>query len=218
VTGIATLDIADVGFPRALRTSLREGTPGLRHADAGLAAPLGAGRLPRPMVGRVGVIGFWDDEVAAAARPTASLGGLHAVLEPLRIHGSWPGVPEDLSRSRQAHHEGPAVVLTLARFRFPRAPAFFRTSLLAEQPLREAAGLRWATGLAKPPFVATASIWESTEAILDYAYGPEGSGHADAISANRARPFHHQSAFIRFRPLRLAGSLSGRNPLAPFSI
>jgi hypothetical protein len=135
----------------------------------------------------------------------------------LRIYGSWPGVPDDLARSREPRHEGPAVVITLGRFRFPRAPAFFRTSLRAEQALREADGVRWATGLAKPPFVATASIWESTDAILDYAYGAAGSGHADAITANRARPFHHQSAFIRFRPLSLAGSLSGRNPLPSMS-
>ena len=174
MTVVATLDIADLGALRALRTRLQD-RPGLRRANSGIAAPLGVGRLPRPMIGRVGVIAFWDDAAAAATRPTALLDGLHTLLEPIRIYGSWAGGPGDLTHSREPRHEGQAVVLTLGRFRIPRAPAFFRTSMKAEASLRDAPGVTWATGLAKP--------------------------------------FHHESAFIRFRPLTLEGSLGGRNPL-----
>jgi hypothetical protein len=34
------------------------------------------------------------------------------------------------------------------------------------------------------------------------------------IATDRAKPFHHQSAFIRFRPYGSEGKLDGRNPLA----
>ena len=54
----------------------------------------------------------------------------------------------------------------------------------------------------------------STEALSDYAYGPTDPAHPDAIAADRARPFHHREAFIRFRPYASHGSLRGRNPLA----
>jgi hypothetical protein len=33
------------------------------------------------------------------------------------------------------------------------------------------------------------------------------------IRADRARPFHRRSAFVRFRPYRCVGRLAGRNPL-----
>ena len=67
--------------------------------------------------------------------------------------------------------------------------------------------------MARPPFVATCSLWESTEALSDYAYGSDEPAHSDAIAAGHAKPFHQQ-AFIRFRPYGSYGSLDGRNPLS----
>ena len=76
-----------------------------------------------------------------------------------------------------------------------------------------APGMLWTTGLAKPPFVATCSLWESTDALSSYAYGQAEPAHHDAIAAARAKAFHHQSAFVRFRPYAVEGSLGGANPL-----
>jgi hypothetical protein len=72
----------------------------------------------------------------------------------------------------------------------------------------------WGTGLARPPFVATCSLWSSGEALTTYAYDHREPAHADAIAADRARPFHKRSAFVRFRPYASEGRLDGRNPLA----
>ena len=106
------------------------------------------------------------------------------------------------------------MVLTLGRLRLTRALPFFRTSAKAEGAVLDAPGLIWATGLARPPFVSTCSLWESAHAISEYAYGRERPAHPAAIATDRAKPFHHQSAFIRFRPYASDGSLDGRNPLA----
>lgn len=145
----------------------------------------------------------------------ALTGGWRVRLEPLRLWGSWPGVPDDLPRARTVEHEGPAAVLTLGRLRLTQAPRFFRTSARAEARVVEAPGRIWSTGLARPPpLVATCSLWSSTEALTTYAYGRREPAHADAIAADRARPFHHRSAFIRFRPYASEGRLDGRNPLA----
>ena len=38
--------------------------------------------------------------------------------------------------------------------------------------------------------------------------------HPAAIAADKANGFHHESAFIRFRPYGSEGKLVGRNPLA----
>jgi hypothetical protein len=105
-------------------------------------------------------------------------------------------------------------VLTLGRLRLTQAPRFIRTSARAEARVVEAPGMIWGTGMARPPFVATCSLWSSTEALTTYAYGHEHPAHSAAVAADRARAFHHRSAFVRFRPYASEGQLDGRNPLA----
>src|SRR5215213_9786264 len=139
---IASVHIADVGVRRALpllRRSPAPGSePGLRHADVALTAPLGASVLPKPDLRRVGLVAFWDDDDALdrflerSSLAAALADGWHVRLEPTRLWGTWPGVPDDLPRPRQAPHDGPAVVLTLGRLRLTQAPRFFRTSARAE--------------------------------------------------------------------------------------
>jgi len=221
---IASVHVADVGKRAALgvlrKAPSPESVPGLRSANVALTAPLSASVMPKPDIGRAGLAAFWDDDASLdgflADHPTADAlaDGWRLRLAPLRMHGSWPGVPDDLPKQRQIEHAGPAAVLTLGRVRANRAVSFFRASAKAEGAVVGAPGLIWATGLAKPPFVATCSLWESTDALSEYAYSGHTPEHPGAIAADHAHPFHHQSAFIRFRPYGSVGSLDGRNPLA----
>jgi len=221
---IASVHIADVGvrtaFGGARNAPRPTSVPGLRHANIGLAAPLSKRVMPSPQLGRVGLIAFWDDEEAIdrfeADHPLAKRlsGGWHARLAPLRMFGSWPGVPDDIARARTDQDDGDKIVLTLGRLKLPQAPRFLRRSAKAEGALAGASGLTWATGLAKPPFFATCSLWQSTQALSEYAYGRSDPAHSDAIHEQAMKAFHHESAFIRFRPLSSAGSLGGKNPLA----
>jgi hypothetical protein len=221
---IASVHVADVGPRRALPALLRPPRPGavagLRHVDIGLTAPLSASVRPSPQLGRIGLVAFWDDDAALDrfldGHPLAAAlaRGWRVRLAPLRLWGAWPGVPDDLPRGRAVSAEGPAVVLTLGRLRLTQARRFFRTSARAEGRVVAAPGLVWSTGLARPPFVATCSLWSSAEALTTYAYDRANPEHVDAIAADRARPFHHRSAFVRFRPYASEGHLDGRNPLA----
>jgi hypothetical protein len=115
---------------------------------------------------------------------------------------------------RVTDYDGPATVLTLGRLRLSQAPRFLRTSAKAEARAIEAPGMLWGTALARPPFVATCSLWESTRALSTYAFGRSEPAHPDAIAEDHAKPFHHQSAFIRFRPYGAHGGLDGTNPMA----
>jgi hypothetical protein len=220
---IASVHLADVGLPTAARVVLRRlkpaAIPGLRQAQVAVAAALGTGVLPSPNLRRVALLAFWDDDAAVdrflAEHPMAATlgGGWQVRLEPLRRFGSWPGLPDDIPVERAVGYDGPAAVLTLGRLRMTQLLRFLRTSSKAERSVLAAPGLVWATGLTRPPFVATCSLWERAQDAATYAYGRRDPGHPDAIATDRAKPFHHQSAFVRFRPYGSAGSLQGRNPL-----
>ena len=224
---IASVHVADVGaghVPGVLRRRPKpKVVPGLRDAQVGVAAPLSASLLGTPQPGRVALLAFWDDDDSLdrfeATHPLAErlARGWHARLRPLRIHGSWPGAPDDLPTSRSIDHDGPAVVLTMARLRVSQAPRFLKASAKAEKSVLRAEGFLWGTGLARPPFMATCSAWESDRALATYAYGRKDPGHPDAIAEGDAKPFHERQAFIRFDPYVSGGSLAGRNPFAGLS-
>jgi hypothetical protein len=217
---IATVQLAQLGAMATVRSLVRApvltGAPGLRWAETMVMAPLAASRPPA--LGRAGLIAFWDDEGAAdrfvEEHPVGRrfAGGLRAHLRPLRAHGSWPGLPDDVPAARAVPHEGPVVVLTLARLRPSQAFRFARSGRPAEKAAVASEGMVWGTAGARLPFLATMSIWRDSRAAAAYAYGRWGSAHVQAMDAQHAKDFHRRSAFIRFAPTRLEGTLEGTNP------
>jgi hypothetical protein len=216
---IATVNIADLGARRTLRSLWHRPAPAnvprLRWLDTAVAVPLASKRPPG--FRRSVMIAFWDDEEAAAAfAEDHPLGqryadnGFRAVLRPLRAFGTWPGLPDDLPRARDAVHDGPVLVTTLGRLRMTQAGRFFRASRPAERSAVAAAGFVWGTAASRLPFMATVSLWSSDEAAAAYAYGGDpGAGHPRAITKQRRKDFHHESAFIRYAPLAITGSVRG---------
>lgn len=223
---IATVQIADLGPVATIRSVMRRpkpnATPGLRSANVAVFAPLAASGPPP--IKRAGLIAFWDDEDAfdrfVERDPIAARfeGGFQARLQPLRAFGSWPGLPTDIPSSRAVPHDGPVVVLTLGRLRISQTIRFLRTSRPAERSAVAHEGMIWGSAAARPPFVATVSIWRDAQATAAYAYGRQEPAHSEAIAAQQRKDFHRQSAFIRFSPTRLEGSLGGTNPLPAAAI
>lgn len=223
---IATVQIADLGPAATLRSIKRRPkpstTPGLRSANVAVFAPLAASGPPP--IKRAGLIAFWDDEGAfdrfLERDPIATrfAGGFQARLQPLRAFGTWPGLPTDIPSSRAVPHDGPVVVLTLGRLRISQTIRFLRTSRPAERAAVGHEGMIWGSAAARPPFVATVSIWQDSQATAAYAYGRQEPAHSEAITAQQRKDFHRESAFIRFAPTRLEGSLAGTNPLPAAAI
>src|SRR5439155_1085061 len=107
--------------------------------------------------------------IARASNPRAARAEVDLVLDTLiggllRGHGAWPGLPPDLPAARAVPHDGPVVVLTLGRLRLSQVVRFLRASRPAEKSAVEASGMLWGTAAARPPFVATISLWEDTKA------------------------------------------------------
>ncbi len=223
---VVSVHIADVGLPKSLgliRHPRPASIPGLLQANAGIAAKFGT-IPPRPSPGRVGLIAFWQDEVALQQfESTHSLaaklgGGLVVYARPLRIHGAWPGISEDVPRHRNIDHDGPVLVLTLAKTKFSRGLPFFRASAPAEKAVVRAPGNVFSSAVLRPPFMSTVSLWDSSDAAMDYAFSGHQAGHPEAIAAGRVKPFHHQQAFVRLAIDEIRGSLAGHNPLPPGAV
>jgi hypothetical protein len=221
---IVSVHLADVGL-RAAPSVLRKppdpaGAPGLTYAETVTTAPLGKSLLPVPSLGRVGLIAAWEDDGAlddfCRSHPLAErlAGGWQVRLAPLRVSGFWPGMPDLPQQPLPVEDEEPVVALTLGRLRLNRALPFLRSAAAAEAEVVDDPALLASTGLACPPhLVSTFSVWRSAKAMRDYSYG-KGGAHQAAVRADRERPYHHASAFVRFRPYASQGSWDGRDPLA----
>ncbi|MEZ5244259.1 MAG: hypothetical protein R2707_04115 [Acidimicrobiales bacterium] len=204
--------------------SLRRGAPrtastlGLRYSVVATAAPLGTG-VPRPQFGRATLVAFWDDAEAADAGITGpwssgEFEGLRIDATAERAIGSWPGVPTDLPTGPEPLHDGAVLVITIGRLRLLQAPRFFRAGAKAERHILASPGLTWATGLAAPErrTLFTVSWWHD-QAAMDATVRGAGD-HRDAMTEQARKDFHHESAFIRFRPVAVRGSLQGKNGVA----
>ncbi|HEX5928472.1 MAG TPA: hypothetical protein VFY48_03685 [Solirubrobacterales bacterium] len=221
---IVSVHIAELAPRAAADVLLRQPrpgrVPGLTYAETTTTAPLGEPLLPPRHLGPVGMIAAWDGDAAldefAARDPVGRrlAAGWEVRLEPLRVSGAWAGMPGLPARALPVDEEEPVGVLTLGRLRLLRTGAFRRSAGPAEAAALDSPALLAGTGLARPPrLVATFTLWRSAATMRDFAYG-RGGAHPAAIAADRARPFHHESAFVRFRPYASRGSWGGRDPLA----
>jgi len=221
---IVSIHIAEVGPREGAEVLLRPPkpgrVPGLTYAETTTTAALGEPLLPPKDFGQVGMIAAWESDEAlerfSRLHPVARHlgGGWQVRLQPLRVFGSWAGMPGLPARALPVDDGEPVGVLTLGRLRLRRITAFRHAAAPAEADAIASPALLAGTGLARPPRqVATFSLWRTAAAMREYATGPGGT-HRAAVSADRSRPFHHESAFVRFRPYASSGSWDGRDPLA----
>jgi hypothetical protein len=217
---LLSVHLADLGLARALSAHRLRARPGLVeglvYAELTTLAPLGPRLAPTPTPGRLGLIAAWERESALEeflerhplARQLA--GGWRVRLQPTRIFGAWPELPDVVPRELPMDAGEPVAALTLGRLRLAQAPRFLRASALAEGQALSEPGLLWSTGLGRPPrLVATFSIWRDVAALRDYVEGRTGAAHRAAVREQAERPFHRHSAFIRLRPYAAEGRWEG---------
>jgi len=222
---VVSVQLAEVGMravPGTLRRKpARDEAAGLLYAETVGAAPLSGDLLPTPRLRQVGLISAWEDDAALDAflveHPLARrlAGGWRVRLQPLHVYGAWsplPGLPKD---EVEVGEDEPVAVLTIGRLRLRRIRPFLRASARAEAEAVADPAMLAATGLARPPrLVATFSLWRNVAGMREYARGRSEGAHPAATRAHRENSFHHESAFIRFRPYASRGSWGGRDLLA----
>ncbi len=196
----------------------------MRYAEIAIAAPLSGRLLPAPRLGRFALVAAWEHDEALeqflGSHPLAArfAGGWHVRLQPTRVVGRWPPLPGLPDEEQPMDDEEPGAVLTIGRLRLTQTLRFLRASAAAEELVVGDPALLASTGFARlPSLVATFSLWRTTAAMRAYARGHADPRHVEAVRAHSARPFHHESAFIRFRPYGAQGRWDGRDPLADVS-
>jgi heme-degrading monooxygenase HmoA len=222
---VLSVQICDLDLQTAVKVLRRPPrparVPGLEYAETTIAAPLSGSLLPAPRFRRVALVAAWESDAAfeefAGGDPLAAQlsPGWQVRLQPLHVYGAWSRLPGLPKGEVEVGSDEPVAVLTLGRPRLRRLRPFLKASAGAEAEAVANSDVLALTGLARPPrLVATFSLWRNVEAMRSYARGRSDGGHPTATRADRANPFHHESAFIRFRPYASRGSWDGRDPLA----
>ena len=136
-----------------------------------------------------------------------------AELAPLQAHGSWDGTNPFAEVPTVPGAVGPVAVLTRASIRLRRAPRFWQFVEPTSRALAGAPGLRLAIGLGELPLVrqATFSVWESAEAMRQYAY--RDVRHREVIQLTRRENWYSEELFARFQVLSSTGTVDGVNPM-----
>jgi hypothetical protein len=210
-----------------LRT-LRRGprAAGLRHAECLAVMRLGspAVSLERMQLRRLAMFAEWEDE-AALERFLADedlgrrlSGGWHVRLQYLRRYGEVAALAGLPVRAGRWDPEEPIVAVTLARLKLPELPRFLKWGRPVERLVVGHPGTTFATAAIRPPRTfSTFTIWRSVRAMTDMVHGrsavPQAQTHAVAMAEQHRRDFHHESAFMRFRPLSEHGAWEGRRLL-----
>lgn len=133
-------------------------------------------------------------------------------LQPVASRGTWSGrLP--FGDPTPVRATGPVAALTRARLRVAAAPAFYRSIPPVSADLRTRPGLRAAVAIGEAPvgLQGTFSLWESTEALKDFA---RAEAHAAVVARTEPERWYAEELFARFAVVGRRGTLDGVDPLA----
>jgi len=202
--------------------------PGLLGSRNAACAPFTPGVLPRPQLNRECLLAVWDDEASLDtfldASPTGRVfaDGWQARMELVRAVGVWPGVEHDMvaeAGDTSRDMTGPTIAITIGTAYLRTIVPFTKVNSGLEDQFLDTPGGIWGTLMTNLPqrLVATLTIWEDSQAALDYlrsgAHGQAIRDHYDPDKDPTGHTFVTGGGFFGFRPLKTSGSLSGRNPL-----
>lgn len=129
-------------------------------------------------------------------------------LSPISVHGAWSGKKPfaQLSHST-ANWQGAVVAITRARIKWRKNLIFWRSVPPVTSSLHSSPGLKAAIGIGEAPIglQGTFSIWESADAVRNFAY--RGEAHKAAIAATHRENWYAEEMFARFAVTKELGSL-----------
>ncbi|MBB6610276.1 spheroidene monooxygenase [Pontibacter sp. Tf4] len=186
----------------------------------------GRGFSIKPNFYRYGLLCTWENE-AAAENFFCSSGLMQeyqqhtfeswtCYLQTLQSHGQWDKKEPFTPAESLNYSSGPIAVLTRASINLQALPNFWRFVPQSSKALDDAQGLLCSIGLGELPLVrqATFSIWESAEAMKNYAY--RNPRHQEVIKRTRSENWYSEELFARFIPLKTVGTWNGTDPVRSY--
>ena len=134
-------------------------------------------------------------------------------LRPVAARGTWSG-RRPFGDPTPVRTDGPVAALTRARLRPAAATGFWRSVPPVSADLRGRPGLLAAVGIGEAPvgLQGTFSLWSCGQAVRDFARAP---AHAAVVARTEPERWYAEELFARFDVIGSAGTLDGRDPLAP---
>ena len=217
---------APVSAGTLLRPPNRTTVGGLQHAECLVLMRFGAPIISpaRLQLRRFAMFAQWDDESALNRfLDTHPLGrrlaaGWHVRLQYLRRYGTLAALRDLPERAGTWDPDEPIVAVTIARMRLPEIPRFLRWGRPVERLVANHPAAVFSTGAQRPPnTISTFSIWRTVREMTEMVQGrsdvPSAHVHQVAMEEQRRKDFHHESTFMRFRPLSEHGEWQGRQLL-----
>jgi hypothetical protein len=217
---------AHVGAGVLLRPPRHTTVPGLQHAECLAQMRFGAPiiSLDRLQLRRLAMFAQWDDAAALddfldrhpLGRRLAA--GWHVRLQYLRRYGRVAALADLPETAGAWDLDEPIVAVTLARMKLLEVPRFLRWGRPVEHLIANHPAAVFSTGAQRPPHtISTFSIWRTVREMTGMVHGhndqPHAHVHQVAMAEQRRRDFHHESTFMRFRPLSEHGTWQGRRLL-----
>lgn len=119
------------------------------------------------------------------------------VLNPISSHGKW-SKREPFAISGQKHSGGPVVAITRARLKWSQSLRFWRSIPPVVVDLHQSPGLLFSIGIGEAPIglQGTFSLWQSAEALRDFAY--KNAPHRAVIEDTKRFDWYSEELFARF--------------------
>lgn len=136
---------------------------------------------------------------------------LRVDLRPLASRGEWAG-HRPFGDPVPTPYDGPVAAVTRARLAPRRMVTFWRSVPPVSADLHRSDGLRLAVGIGEAPvgLQGTFSLWESSEALTDFAH--RRAPHVEAVRRTAELGWYTEELFARFAVLGVEGTFDGRAP------
>lgn len=138
-----------------------------------------------------------------------SLSEFRLVLDPIAATGMWSKKKPFTVRTpnEPTEYAGQVVAITRARIKASQTLRFFNSVPPVTTSLHQSPGLIAAIGIGEAPIglQGTFSLWESAQAIKDFAY--KGAAHQKAIAQTSEFNWYAEELFARFAVREVRGAL-----------
>ena len=186
---------ANVGFYKSLGTGKGE-----------TFTPADANTLRWGLIAQVNDMDAFDHSLVVKRWRKNSVDEFRAVLEPISSHGQWAGKEPFVASVKD--WTGPVAAITRARIKWHQNFRFWRSVPPVTISLKSAPGLMAAIGIGEAPIglQGTFSLWESSDAIKNFAY--KGAAHQKAIADTATYNWYSEELFARFAVKDMRGTIA----------